>query len=221
MTILIHKISTVQLLAALVPAIGLLTAVSAMGQTTAIQKCQDAEGNWHYGDQAAEACARSEIEKLDRVTGVRVGTTAPPPTSEELTAQREAESRAAEAEQERLDRRLDEDRLLATYDNEQQIIDARERHLSGIDNEITVHGELIRHYEDLLKGVEQQLSDPALTDEARQLLEQQAQTTRRQIGYYRDYTEAKVKEKQEVEQRYAKDLEYYREILSRRGINPS
>lgn len=104
-----------------------------------ITKCQDADGNWHYGDFAAEACAEeSTITEIDE-RGRTVKETEAPPSSEELEAEeaaRQAEQRQAEREAREREAR---ERLLRTYESVEGIIQARDARVAGIDNELESH----------------------------------------------------------------------------------
>ena len=101
-----------------------------------IKKCQDAEGKWHYGDQAAAACELSNIMEIDGESGVQIKQIDAPPTPEELAAKERMEQKLVE--QQRLDdeqKALDQ-RLLATYDNHESIIRTRDAMLAAIDSAI-------------------------------------------------------------------------------------
>ena len=75
-----------------------LCALPVYSQT--IKKCQDEEGKWHYGDNAAEECERSRVTEIDE-SGALVKHVKAPPTQEELDAKRELDARLAEKKQNR------------------------------------------------------------------------------------------------------------------------
>lgn len=163
-----------------------------------ITKCQDSEGNWHYGDFAAEACAEDgTITEIDE-RGLKVNESEAPPTQEELDAQKTAREQQ-EAEASRRERQEAEDRrLLQTYDSTQAIVDAREERVSAINQEIESH-ELFRQ---------------DLVDE-KQRLEGDGDRVAELEGQIAQYDEAirrLQQEREETKQKYNRDLERYREL---------
>lgn len=118
-------------------AAAMLLAAPGTWAQSSIMKCQDAEGNWHYGNFAAQECAKSVVEELSE-SGRKVGETAPPPSAEELAA-REAKAAAQDQQVEDLaaQRKKDEE-LLHIYGSEDVILSTRDRKLASIDKNIDV-----------------------------------------------------------------------------------
>ena len=90
-----------------------------------ISKCQDADGKWHYGDFAADACAQSKVEKINQ-KGQKIGEQKAPIPEEErqkraLEKKLAAEKKAAEKIQ-----RIKDKRLLSVYESPEAIEKARE-----------------------------------------------------------------------------------------------
>lgn len=113
----------------------LFLVVHGHAQAETFKKCQDADGKWHYGDQAAEVCELSKITELD-ASGVTLNQISAPATEEELQAKQRMEHKLVE--QQRLDdeqKALDQ-RLLATYDDHKSIIRTRDAMLAAIDSAI-------------------------------------------------------------------------------------
>ena len=178
---------------------------NASAQVSAIKKCQDADGNWHYGDYAAEQCAQSKINKIDRDTGVNVGVEDLPPTPEEISARQAKKARAAQEQQRMRQQRMEDDRLLFTYDTEQHIINARDQHLIGIDNEIAINEELAAQFADSVAQLESHLDDPSLSAEQRKPIDDEIRALRWQIRAYESASAAKLQEKirvQDLDVRY-------------------
>lgn len=176
---------------------GLLIAGAADAQN--ITKCQDAEGNWHYGDFAAEACAEeSTITEIDE-RGITVEESEAPPTAEELEAQQAAE------EQERLEaeriagERAEDRRLLQTYDSAEAIIRARDQRISALDQELESH-RLFR--QDL---VDERQSLQAGGNDSTQALD-------RQIEQYDTAMQRLEEQRREVTEEYNRELQRYREL---------
>lgn len=101
-----------------------------------IKKCQDADGNWHYGDHASFECEQnSRITEID-MEGDTVGEIEAPPTPEELEAKLRAEEQMSEqVEAEAAQKRTDQ-RLLITYDNADRILQTRDALLAALDSAI-------------------------------------------------------------------------------------
>lgn len=176
----------------------LLLAGAAQAQT--ISKCQDAEGNWHYGDFAAEACAEeSTITEIDE-RGNTVDESDAPPTKEELEAQKAAKEQER-LEAERQARREAEDRrLLNTYDSVQAIIAARDDRVSALEQELESH-RLFR--QDLID------EKKSIQDEAN---EARVNKLDGQIQEYDQAIERLEEERREVVEKYNHELERYRAL---------
>ena len=87
----------------------------------AISKCQDAEGKWHYGDNAAAVCGDARITIIDK-RGRKIDEVAPPMTVEEFNALEAEELRKELEEKENAKRELEKRRILAIYPREESII---------------------------------------------------------------------------------------------------
>lgn len=112
-------------------------AMSGVVNAQGIKKCQDAEGNWHYGTVAAEACAESVIDELNE-SGTKVGENLPPPSEEELQ-RKAALSQAIEEQQEfSVEQRKSDLEIVRIYGSEDSIIATRDRKIEAIDNNIDV-----------------------------------------------------------------------------------
>lgn len=136
-----------------------------------IKKCQDEAGKWHYGDQAAEVCARARVTEINS-RGLKVNELL---SVEELAAirkEREANKNAEilVKEQRTLDRQM-----LALYDSEQAIVYSRDQRLSSIDNYIAIHQELLDRLVFNLKRMENDAGASPTKQEKRQIASQKAQ----------------------------------------------
>ena len=104
----------------------------------AITKCQDADGNWHYGDYAKDVCANSKLTKLNE-RGRKVDEIAAPKTDQELQAEQELKEKE---EAERLAEEkaeAEKSRILSIYETEADIDRVRDNQLSSIQGSIDVH----------------------------------------------------------------------------------
>ncbi len=103
-----------------------------------VQKCQDADGKWHYGDVAVSGCENSNVTTLnDR--GFVVDQLAAPKTEEQLLADQQ---QLEKEEAERIRLKVEEDekiRVLSIYETEADIDRQRDNQLSSVDGNILVH----------------------------------------------------------------------------------
>jgi len=176
----------------------LLCAGAAQAQT--ITKCQDADGNWHYGDFAAEACAEdSKVTEIDQ-RGLKVKETDAPPTQEELDAQKAAEEQARREEERRASEQAEDRRLLQTYDSAQAIIDARDERVRAIEQELDSH-EMFR--QDLVDEKERVVSDGE---------EERVEQLNRELEQYDAAIERLERERRETVEEFNHELERYREL---------
>ncbi len=183
--------------------------VAAAAQT--IKKCQDASGKWHYGDIAAEACARSLITEIDD-RGLKVEEHQAPPTKEELEAEKAAQE-LRHLEQQRVEeRRLREEHLLSVYDSEKSIVRARDERLASIDQILQSDERYKSKLQENLLSLEQLAS----SNPGDQKLQQDIEGLRNQIYEYEGAIDSRLRERELVMSRYNNDLSRYREIVKRR-----
>ena len=114
-------------------AVATVFALPVYGET--FKKCQDAEGNWHYGDQAAQECEMSAITEIDG-SGTHLKEIEAPLTEEELTARDRMNEKLAEQKRIEAEKKALDQRLLVTYDSGESIIRTRDALLNAIDSGI-------------------------------------------------------------------------------------
>ena len=170
-------------------------------QAQTITKCQDAEGNWHYGDFAAEACAKeSTVTEIDE-RGLKVKESEAPPTQEEIEAQKAAKAQEQREAERRARQQAEDRRLLQTYDSPQAIINARDERVAALERELDSH-QLFR--QDLVDEKDAVRNDG--NDERVGELD-------RQIEQYDQAIERLKRERREVVQEYNRELERYRKLV--------
>ncbi len=106
-------------------------------QAAEIKKCQDAEGNWHYGSFAALSCADANVDEID-ATGTKTGVDKPPPSAEEIAKREELQAAILKAKQDKKNQRTQDLEVIRIYGTEQTIISTRDRKLAAIDKNIDV-----------------------------------------------------------------------------------
>jgi len=102
-----------------------------------IQKCQDADGNWHYGNHASLLCGDGDIDQLD-ATGTKTGVDKPPPSSEELKKIEDEKAAIEQAKLSKKQQRESDLEIIRTYGSEETIISTLDRKLESIDKNIQV-----------------------------------------------------------------------------------
>ena len=182
----------------------------------AIKKCRDAAGKWHYGDSAAEACAKSKIDIIDE-RGIKRKEVAAPPTAEDLK-KRELEQAQKVVAQEQAKK---DEILLATYAHEADIVYVRDRKLAQVEASIRPIQEHINTLRGTLGRLEAQAAAErkanASTDQTDKLLGD----TRLQIGKQEALIGQKREEQEFIRTRSAADLERYRALKSQPIKSPS
>ena len=179
-----------------------------------ISKCQDAHGKWHYGDTAAEACAKSKVTVLNQ-QGITKKEIAPPPTAADLQKLAEEQERAQQAKEQAKQDEL----LLSSYAHEADILYVRDRKLSQIDAQIKASEETLKSLRAALarseaNAAEEQKGGKAVSEQTRQAMEQ----TQAQIARHEAVIAGRKKEQDAVRARAETDLARYREIKTRRLV---
>ena len=185
----------------------LFTSVSAH----AISKCQDADGKWHYGDNAASICGDARITIIDD-RGRKIDEIPPPMTVEEFNALEAEEKRKAAEERENAKRELEKRRILAIYPREESIIRARDERLKGMDNNIRVQEALLDDMRLDMKVLESKKmpEDP----KARAKRESQINSQQASIdAYYQAITRLR-REREQTSEKYERILREFRELTA-------
>ena len=178
---------------------------ASLGQ--AIAKCQDADGNWHYGNFADEACAHeSDVTKLN-AGGEVVGVVKPPPTKEELEASQKAKKERDAAEKVRKQQIERDQNIVRIYGSEEVILATRARKIESIDGNIQVT-------EQLRQGIISDLEELKTRDQTKKV---KALITERENAiksYDQVISQSKV-EREKIEAEFADILQRFRSATNR------
>lgn len=176
-----------------------------------IRKCQDASGKWHYGDSAAEECAKSKVTEISE-KGTKKKEIAAPLTEEELRARAQ---RKDELEQERklteAKKRRDE-LLLSTYGHEDDITYTRDRKLAQIDSSIKASEDTLKSLRAALARLEGQAVEESRGSKALPTTTKSIEQTKKQIETHEAAIRTRRQEQEAVRKQAAADLERYREL---------
>jgi hypothetical protein len=166
-----------------------------------ITKCQDAQGNWHYGDFASSACANNApITQIDQ-QGMTVEKLAAPPTAKEVEEQKTKQEEEHEEAKQRAKQRQEDQRLLRTYDNAQSIIDAKNERIKAMDRDIESQRLLRQSLVNQKEKVEKDGNSKDTID-----------SLDKQIKQYDDAIEGIQDEKKTTIEDYNRQLKRYREL---------
>lgn len=175
-----------------------------------IQKCQDAQGRWHYGQHAAAACAGDKTITTIDERGLKLKEQGPPPTVEELKARQEEAERKKDAERQAAARRAEDAKLLGSYDSEEALLQARDSQLNGMDTQISGNRKLLES-----RGVQR----AALLKELLALQGKDAETAlkrldsiKTEIAEFEAATAAREQDRARLVERFERELERYREL---------
>ncbi len=190
--------------------------VHGAGPTTKIKKCQDAEGKWHYGDTAAEECARSKVIELSG-QGVKTGEIKPPATEEQLENRARAEVEAEQARRQAEDQARRDQQLLATYGHEDDIIYIRDRKLAQIEQTVSAADETIKPLRAALARMHAEVEKAKQRGQVPKELVQQIGATQAQIIRHEAGIASKRREQEAIRQQAQDDLERYRELKAQQS----
>lgn len=185
-----------------------------------IKKCKDATGRWHYGDTAAEECAKSKVTVMSN-EGTTKQVIAAPPTEGELK-QREAQRETIETEQARAAEQARKDSLLlSTYSVEDDIIYIRDRKIAQIEASIKASEETLKPLRAALTRMEAQAAEESKDPKAAEATAKNIETTRNQIARHEGVIVAKRQEQEALRKQYAEELERYRELKRKLPAAPA
>ena len=203
---------------AFILALGLCLSVmdvyAASGPAT-IKKCKDATGQWHYGDSAAEECAKSKITVMSE-EGTTKKVIAAPPTEQELK-EREARQEIEAVEKQRAADQAKKDAvLLSTYGGEDDIIYIRDRKIAQIESSIKASEDTLKNLRAALTRMEAQAADEDKRNKGDKAADQSTakniEQTKKQIARHEGVVAEKRKEQETLRKQYANEMERYREI---------
>ncbi|HYA38151.1 MAG TPA: hypothetical protein VEI74_07800 [Candidatus Methylomirabilis sp.] len=198
----------------LILALGL--ALSAVGPQTGqasqtIKKCQDATGRWHYGDTAAEECAKSKITVMNN-EGITKKVIAAPPTEQELK-EREANKEVQETAQKKAEEQAKKDTLLlSSYGVENDITYVRDRKIAQIEAFIKASEQTLTPMRAALARMEAQVADESKSGKVDEIAVKNIELTKAQITRHEAAIADKRKEQDAIRVEYDQDLARYREL---------
>lgn len=181
----------------------------------AIQKCQDSEGKWHYGDIAVRSCQNSKVTTLNKSGTIKEERAAP-----KTTAQKKAEEDSLAKEQAEKDRikmaDQERSRILSIYETEADIDRQRDNQLYSVQSNIDVHDSYLKTMATRITRQQEKLKD-ITNKKKRAKITKDIETSKENVIAYTDQL-AKLKlQKEEIVVKFEKEKELYRELRDSSG----
>jgi len=198
----------------LILALGL--ALSIAGPQTAqasqtIKKCQDATGRWHYGDTAAEECAKSKITVMND-EGVTKKVIAAPLTEQELKERETHKEADAVAQKQAQEQAKKDALLLSSYGVEDDITYIRDRKIAQLDASIKASEQTLTPLRAALARMEAQAADESKSGTVDETAVKNIELTKTQIARHEAAIADKRKEQDAIRTEYDQDRARYREL---------
>jgi hypothetical protein len=181
----------------------------------AIKKCQDTTGKWHYGDNAADACAQSKVTVINE-QGMTKKEIAAPLTAQELKQREQNKAERERAEEQAKEQARQEQLLLGTYANEADIAFIRDRKLANIEAAIKTSQENLTQLRAVLARLEAQAASETKANKA--VLENTTDAinrTQSQIAQQEAVMAQWRQEQEAIKTRAASDLQRYRDAKAK------
>jgi hypothetical protein len=193
--------------------LALLVTVPAMaaGSSATIKKCQDAQGKWHYGDNADAECAQSKITVINE-QGVVKKEVAAPPTAAELKAAEQRKDKEERARKVEEDQKKKDQILLSTYGHEDDIKFVRDRRLAQVEASIKASNETLKSLNNVLTRLLKQAEDEQKTGKVSPETENQIESNKKQIAGREAEIAQKRREQDAIRTDAENDLTRYREL---------
>jgi hypothetical protein len=191
---------------------------SGIANASTIKKCKDEAGRWHYGDSAAAACAKTRVIEMTGSGQTKKIIDAPPSAGELDDFRRKKEEE--EAAKKRAEEQKQHDQtLLSTYAHEEDIVYARDRQVSELENSIASGEQTLKSLQAVLGRMRSQAQEEqAQAGKVSEETEKNLKHSEDQVARHRENQERKKKEQQAIRERYDRDLARYREL---KGLKPA
>jgi hypothetical protein len=178
----------------------------------AIKKCQDSDGNWHYGDIAVAKCNKSKVTTLNDRGFIESERDAPK-TDEQVHKEADEEAKAA-AEAERIQAEEDERiRILSVYETEADIDRQRDNQIDSVSSNMAVHKAYVKSVTAKIERLKKKGAD--FTGGRKKLnLEQIAEAQARVDESNAELVKLE-EQKTSIAQRFAEEKKVYHELKNR------
>jgi hypothetical protein len=186
-----------------------------------IKKCKDEDGRWHYGDDAAEACAKTKVIEMTG-SGRTTAIIDAPPSAGDLDEFRRKKLEEEEAKKRAAEQAKHDQTLLSTYAHEEDIIYARDRQVGELENSIASGEQTLKSLQGVLERIRTQAQEEqAQSGKVSEETEKNLKHSEEQVARHRENQARKKKEQQSIRERYERDLTRYRELKGAKPAAPT
>jgi len=192
----------------------LLAVFAAPVQAGTIKKCKDASGQWHYGDDAASACAHSKVIEMNS-QGLTKDVLEAPPSASDLDEFRKKQMQEEKAKQAAIEQKKRDKTLLDSYAVEEDIIYARDRQVAQLNNSIKSGEETLKSLTAVRDRMRAAATEEKETKGAvSKSTEENLQSAEKQVEQHTNNLAKKRAEIETIKKRFAADITRYRELKS-------
>jgi hypothetical protein len=183
-------------------------------------KWKDAEGNLHYDDALPAEAVQFGYDVVSK-SGLVLKHVDPPKTPEQLKADQEAAAKRAAEQRSTEEERKHDQQLLAAYPTEEDLARVQQGQLDSIDQEAHATQLSLDSQEKSLAEMLGRAAELERTDKpVPPALRKQIDAERDIVAKQKTYILGKQKERAEAAQRFAADLEKYRELRDKAQAKP-
>jgi len=188
---------------------GLLMSVMYATSAHAIKKCQDEEGNWHYGDGAASACVKAKVTELNN-RGFVKGEEEAPKTKEQIEAERATVEKLEALRLEEEQAKAERERILSVYQSEADIERQQDNQLYSVDSSIAVHEVYLKRMGEKITRLEEKQS--TLKGAWVKRNKEEIEASKLKIAEFEKELKNLEQQKQDIKVRFAREKQMYREL---------
>lgn len=179
--------------------VSLMLAIPAYG----ITKCQDSDGQWHYGDTAVAACKNSKLTTLTE-RGFVKDVYPPPKTNEQLRAEQDQLDQAEREAKLKKER----ERILGVYESVEAIDQLRDKQVRSVQSNIDVHETYLSTMKKRIEQYRASLGN-VKSDEEKMSIEDDIRRASSRIESYTKQLSSLELEKIKIAERFARERETY------------
>jgi len=177
----------------------------------AIKKCKDADGKWHYGDQAVRSCQNSKVTTLtDR--GFIANEKSAPKTQDEIDAEKDAVIKAEKEAKLKKAQDDERNRILSVYETEADIDRQRDNQLGSVESNIAVHKSYLKAMTAKIERTNESIV--GTKGKRKERLQATLTESKNEITEYTKRLKALKKQKEQISLKFAKEKEVYRQLKS-------
>lgn len=177
----------------------------------AIKKCQDANGNWHYGDIAVSQCKKSKVTTLNE-RGFITNEKDAPKTEEQLQQEKQANAKVLEIAAAKKAEEDERNRILSVYETEADIDRQRDNQIDSVVSNIAVHKAYLKSVGGRIERLK--VKSPELTGFRKKRNEEEIAEAESKIKVSNIELKKLEKQKVLIMERFDREKKVFRELTS-------